>query len=254
MANGDGSNDVMMMKSANMVIAHHSDDGTFAPGIGALANISEEQLRRLFGSQKSFYELFDINLPKTLFIQSFAPLANSQEKPSIAPALKSGKMTFDLARIVGAEVSEMNQQHWYSVAFDLMWLWISFYEINESSDLPMDNRNINASHLISNTMGIALVVAMFQALGNYALFNESTNLTSMLLMLMFLPIILKGVFSGFKRVQDNLYPPIEIAEIEELEPSEPSTSRSLVSYVGGFFSRKPKKAAVQIEELVPKLE
>ncbi len=176
-ANGDGSNDVMMMKTANMVIAHPNDDGTFAPGVGALANISEEQLRKLFGSHKSFYELFDINLPKSLFIQRFAPLANSQEKPSMALALKSGKMTFELARAVGAEVTEMNQQHWYSVAFDLMWLWISFYEINESSDLPMDNRNINASRLISNTMGIALAVGILQALANYAVFNESTNFT-----------------------------------------------------------------------------
>ena len=131
----------------------------------------------MFGSHKSFYELFDINLPKSLFIQRFAPLANSQEKPSMALALKSGKMTFELARAVGAEVTEMNQQHWYSVAFDLMWLWISFYEINESSDLPMDNRNINASRLISNTMGIALAVGILQALANYAVFNESTNFT-----------------------------------------------------------------------------
>lgn len=46
-ANGDGTNDVMMMKNSNMVIAHQSDDGSFAPGVGALSNISEEQLKRL---------------------------------------------------------------------------------------------------------------------------------------------------------------------------------------------------------------
>lgn len=96
-ANGDGTNDVMMMKNSNMVVAHHSEDGSFAPGVGSLSNISEEQLRRLFGSQKTFYELFDIHLPRSLFVQKFAPLANSQEKPTMALALKSGKMTFDLA-------------------------------------------------------------------------------------------------------------------------------------------------------------
>lgn len=243
-ANGDGTNDVMMMKNANVVIAHHAEDGFYAPGVGALANISEEQLRRLFGSQKTFYELFDIHVPKSLFVQQFAPLANSQEKPTMALALKSGKMTFELAKAMGANVSEMNQQHWYSVAFDLLWLWIAFYEINQSSDLPMDNQNINASRLISNTMGIALIIAVFQALINYALFNESTNLTSMLIMLSLLPLVLKSVFSGFKMVQEHLYPEPEIIEVEE--SSAESSNRSLTSYFGTFFSRKPTK---QIEDI-----
>ena len=249
--NGDGSNDVMMMKNSNVVIAHHSDDGSFAPGVDALSNISEEQLRRLFGSQKTFYELFDINLPKSLFVQKFAPLANSQEKPTMALALKSGKMTFDLAKTVGANVTEMNHQHWYSVAFDLLWLWISFYEINESADLPMDNRNINASRLISNTMGIALIIAVFESLANYALFNESTNLISMLLMLSILPFVLKSVFSGFRMVQESIYPPLEITEVEE--SAETSSNRSILSYLGTFFSHRPVK---QLENTgnMPKLQ
>ncbi|KTD60582.1 calcium-transporting ATPase [Legionella sainthelensi] len=237
-ANGDGTNDVMMMKNSNMVIAHHSDDGAFAPGVDSLSNISEEQLRRLFGSQKTFYELFDINLPKSLFVQQFAPLANSQEKPTMALALKSGKMTFDLAKTVGAHVTEMNQQHWYSVVFDLLWLWISFYEINESADLPMDNRNINASRLISNTMAIALTIAVFQSLANYALFNESTNLTSMLIMLSLLPLVLKSIFSGFKMVQESVYPPLETTEVEKKDETSSNRS-SVLSYLGSFFSHKP---------------
>lgn len=249
-ANGDGTNDVMMMKNSNMVIAHHSDDGTFAPGVDSLSNISEEQLRRLFGSKKTFYELFDINLPKSLFVQQFAPLANSQEKPTMALALKSGKMTFDLAKTVGANVTEMNHQHWYSVVFDLLWLWISFYEINESADLPMDNRNINASRLISNTMAIALTIAVFQSLANYVFFNESTNLSSMVIMLSLLPLVLKSIFSGFKMVQESVYPPLEPTELEKKVESSSSRS-SILNYMGSFFSRKPVK---QVEDVssVPK--
>ncbi|KGP62839.1 calcium ABC transporter ATPase [Legionella norrlandica] len=238
-ANGDGTNDVMMMKSSNAVIAHHSEDGSFAPGVNALSNISEEQLRRLFGSQKTFYELFDINLPKSLFMQQFAALANSQEKPTEALAIKAVKSTFDWAKAMGADVTEMNQQHWYSVIFDLLWLWIAFYEINESSDLPMDNRNINASRLVSNTLGIALTIAVFQSLANYALFNESTNLTSMIMMLCLLPLILRSIFSGFKMVQNNLYPQPVITEVEGVEEVEANSNKSLLSYFGSFFSRKP---------------
>ncbi|KTD44325.1 HAD family hydrolase [Legionella parisiensis] len=252
-ANGDGTNDVMMMKNSNVVIGHHSDDGTFAPGVDALSNISEAQLRRLFGSEKTFYELFDINLSNSLFIQQFAPLANSQEKPSMALALKSGKMTFELAKAVGADVSEMNQQHWYSVAFDLLWLWIAFYEINQSSDLPMDNRNINASRLISNTIGISLIIAVLQSLANYALFDQSTNLTSMLIMLSLLPLVLKSVFSGFGMVRDSLYPQQEPEITEVEEPPETGSSRSLSGYFGAFFSRKPAKNLDNIAT-VPKLQ
>ncbi|HHT0592418.1 TPA: cation-transporting P-type ATPase [Legionella anisa] len=252
-ANGDGTNDVMMMKNSNVVIAHHSDDGTFAPGVDTLSNISEEQLRRLFGSQKTFYELFDINLPNSLFVQQFTPLANSQEKPSMALALKSGKMTFELAKAVGADVTEMNQQHWYSVAFDLLWLWIAFYEINQSADLPMDNRNINASRLISNTIGISLIIAVLQSLANYALFGESTNLTSMLIMLSLLPLVLKSVFSGFGMVRDSLYPQPE-PEITGVEENpETGSNRSISSYLGAFFSRKPAKHLDNVST-VPKLQ
>lgn len=103
----------------------------------------------------------------------------------------------------------------------------------------MDNRNINASRLISNTMGIALIIAVFQSLANYALFNESTNLTSMLIMLSFLPLILKSIFSGFRMVQDSLYPQVEVTEVEE--EGDTSTNGSVLSYFGTFFSRKPVK-------------
>jgi soluble P-type ATPase len=246
-ANGDGSNDVMMMKNANIVIAHQAEDGSFAPGVDALSNISEEQLRRLFGSEKSFYELFDINLPKSLFVQKFAPLANSQEKPSEALALKSGKMTFDLAKSVGANVTEMNHQHWYSVAFDLLWLWIAFYEINQSADLPMDNRNINTSTLISNTMAIAMFFGLLQALGNYMLFNESTNVASMLFTLFLLPFVLNSIFNGFKMVQNNLYPKPEIVELDD-SPEETKTSHSLFGYVGTIFSKKKVKQIEGMKE------
>lgn len=235
-ANGDGTNDVMMMKNSDVVIAHYSDDKTFAPGVGALSNISDEQLRHLFGSQKSFYELFDINLPNSLFVQQFAPLANSQEKPSLALALKSGKMSFELARGVGvSDVQEMYQQHWFSVAFDLMWLWIAFFEINQSTDLPMDNQNISASQFISQSMGIVMLIAVVQSFLNYELAGESTNLTSMLLMLSILPIVLKSIFSGFRMVQDRIYPAQEIHDSDEAEVPEARSRGSIMSYLGSLF-------------------
>ncbi|MBL7527341.1 HAD family hydrolase [Legionella bononiensis] len=235
-ANGDGTNDVMMMKNSDVVIAHYSDDNTFAPGVDSLSNISDEQLRHLFGSKHSFYELFDIHLPDSLFMQQFTPLANSQEKPSLALALKSGKMSFDLVHAVGVtDVKEMYQQHWFSVAFDLMWLWIAFYEINQSTDLPMDNQNISASRFITQSMGIVMLIAVFQSLANYALAGESTNLTTMLLMLSILPIVLKSIFSGFRMVQERLYPAPELHESEEIEETPTRSRGGIMGYLGTLF-------------------
>lgn len=216
-ANGDGSNDVMMMKEAHTVIAHSADDGSFAPGVGVLANLMDVQLRRLLGSKQSFYELFELDNVHHSFRQYFVKLANSQEKPSLALALKSSKMSFDLAQsVLGREaVKEMQQQHWFSVGFDLTWLWIAFYEIIHSAELPMDNQNISASNFITQSMGIAMLVAAIESLVNYGLFGESTNFTSMLLMLMVLPIVLKSVFSSFQAVQDTIYPAPELLENTE---------------------------------------
>ena len=248
-ANGDGTNDVLMMKNADMVIAHYSDDASFAPGVGALSNLSDEQLRRLFGSQKSFYELFDISSPHSLFMKLFTPLANSQEKPSLALALKSSKMSFDLVRMLGvSDVKEMYQQHWFSVGFDLMWLWIAFYEISDSCDLPMDSQNISSSDFITKSMGMAMAIAIVQSLMNYALSGESTNLTSMLLMLSFLPLVLRSIFSGFKMVQDRLYPEQEPAVVEELDdaPATTGTFSFARNYIRTLFRPRPTT--------VPKIE
>ncbi|RUR18555.1 HAD family hydrolase [Legionella sp. km535] len=248
-ANGDGTNDVMMMKNSDVVIAHYSDDNTFAPGVDSLSNISDEQLRHLFGSKQSFYELFDIHLPASLFTQQFTPLANSQEKPSLALALKSGKMSFELAHAVGVTgVKEMYQQHWFSVAFDLMWLWIAFYEINQSADLPMDNQNISASHFISQSMGIVMMIAVVQSLANYVLAGESTNLTTMLLMLSILPIVLKSIFSGFRMVQDQLYPAPEVHESEEVEEPQISSRRGIMGYLGTLF--RPARQSIQPDRAI----
>ncbi|MFJ1269059.1 cation-transporting P-type ATPase [Legionella lytica] len=239
-ANGDGSNDVLMMKEAHTVIAHCSEDNSLAPGVGSFADLTDVQLRRLLSSDKSFYELFDIADPHSIFIQLFAETANSQEKGMLALTLKSWKINFELMRnILGPDsVKEMYQQHWFSVGFDLSWLWIAYYEIMQSVGLPMDNQNISASGLISNFMGLAMMVALVESLSNYLAFGESTNLITMFSMLMLLPIILKSVFSSFQAVQDRIYP--ESANIVELEEEEqivelPRPSQSWWGSVRSFF-------------------
>lgn len=231
-ANGDGSNDVMMMKKAHMVIAHCAEEGSFAPGVEALSNVSDVQLAKLFSSRSSFYELFDIHKRYSRFIQLFAPLANSQEKPSFALAVKSSKLTFDFAKAIGLGAQDMFQQHWFSVAFDLTWLAIASHEIKASTDLPMDKRNISDSSLIPKVMGMAMVFGIFEALVNYAHSGESTNLVSMFLMLSLLPLVLKSIFSGFSEVQNRIYP-----EGEERFSPQLAQTKSMWGSLSTFFKR-----------------
>lgn len=252
-ANGDGSNDVLMMKEAHTVIAHCAEDNSLAPGVGSFADLTDVQLRRLLCSDKSFYELFDIADPRSIFIQLFAETANSQEKGMLALTLKSWKINFELMRnVLGTEsVKEMYQQHWFSVGFDLTWLWIAYYEIMQSVGLPMDNQNISASGLISNFMGLAMMVAIVESLSNYLAFGESTNLITMFSMLMLLPIILKSVFSSFQAVQDRIYPESpNIVELDEEEqPVEPqSQPQSWWGSIRSFFHNSRNARTLTHEE------
>lgn len=227
-ANGDGSNDVMMMKAADVVVSHLSDNALYAPGVESLSNLNDVQLRRLFNSNKSFYELFDIHAKSSRFNDRFTPLANTQEKPTVALTLKSSKMSFELAQAVGmANVKEMPQQHWYSVAFDLIWLAVSFGVINATTDLPVDNQHLGKSNFINQCIFATVAIAFFQAFATYALTGEATNLTSMVVMLSVLPLVLKSIFSAFEHVQNELHP--------EHEEKKPRCGQSLKKYIVGLF-------------------
>lgn len=239
-ANGDGTNDVMMMKNADVVISHLNEEASHAPGVGQLSNLTDRQLQNLLDSDKSFYELFDIH-PNSAFIQTFTPLANSQEKPSLALTLKSSKMGFELARTVGVpDVKDMPQQHWFGVAFDLIWLWISFQAIKATTDLPVDNQNLNRSNFINKCLLAAMAMAFLQALATYTISGESTNLPCIIMILTLLPIVLKSIFTAYGDAQNELHPTENrMKEISE-EKGATSLGGTIKNFVGSFFHKKPQ--------------
>lgn len=205
-ANGDGTNDVAMMREAHMVIAHVTDDGIYAPGVKQYANLSDSQLSGLLESQesqKSFYELFDIHEPKSLLMHLFAPLANSQEKPVVSMSGKSVKISWALMAALGFPVHDISGLHWFGVIYDLVWLLFSFMAINASTNLPMDNRSLDESNFPNHCLVFALAMAVFQAVAAYEISGESTNFTWMVLTLAMLPIILRSMFAGFGHVQEE---------------------------------------------------
>lgn len=213
--NGDGSNDIVMMSKGHMNIGHLIK-GVFAPKVGLLANISDKQVQQLLQpdglqSEECFYTIFDAYLKHSLFIDKFTPLANSQEKASIALLFKTIKMSFELMlefkpelAKLGTGIREMLHQHWFGIGFDLTWLGTSFYCINSTKNLPADSVSLEEATFLNPTLKVLLGISALIGMSNLALFNESTNFTTMSLILIFLPFLLKNWFYGFGKTHDEL--------------------------------------------------
>ena len=249
-ANGDGSNDVAMMKEANFVIGHLTPEGTYAPGIAQYVNLNDEQLRRLNHSKKSFYDLFDIDeLEDSRFILPFVRLANSQDMVSQSLVFKTIKMSFVMAKELGVpNVEDMWQQHWFSIAVDLIWLWISYNKINQHSDLPVDEKHLGRSLLPVINMLATIALAAVGSYASYELLGESTNFVFISLILGFLPTLLSSFFSGYKQVQEEMKPLDPPWDFDQ--PSEPQNALVLAQKRQGFFrlSCLKKPTELDVEE------
>lgn len=202
-ANGDGSNDIAMMREAHVTLAQKSAEGTYAPGVEQFADLNDRQLQKIFQTDKSFYESFDLFEPNSQFIKYISQLSVSLEKPMIALSAKMTKMSFELAKAFNLVVREMWQQHWIGVLHDVLWFSIAAREIIESTDRPMDNKHLCASHLSMQVQLAAFAIAAFEAILTYTLRGEATNIYCVVITLGFLPLALKSLFSAFGHVQEE---------------------------------------------------
>ena len=215
-ANGDGSNDIAMMKEAHLVFAHLTEEGKYAPGIEKFVNLNDKQLQAILCSDKSFYELFDIHLPDSRLKKLFLPLKNSQEKPSLALTLKTSKMAFELAKTAEvANLIEMPMQHYKGLLFDLTFLAQSYYTIISSVDSPLDNKNLMESDFSTRVLFTTLAVSILQALSTYQLSKETTNEYWMILMLAFMPFAFHRIFTAAQPDMAIAKSSVSIEEIEE---------------------------------------
>ncbi len=205
-ANGDGTNDIAMMKVADFVIAHLSKDGSYAPGVSQYANLNDTQLRKLNHSSDSFYNLFDIHRQQnSSFIRPFIRLGNAQEMVSYALIFKTVKIGFELTKSLSLiDVEEIPYQHLLSIGFDLLWLWITFKKINQHANLPVNSEHIGRSRLADKCMLLTLALATTESLFCYSALGTTTNVTFMLLMLSFLPTMLTSFFSRYSNVEREM--------------------------------------------------
>jgi hypothetical protein len=189
----------------------------------------------------SFYDIFDIHKENSQLIKLFMPLANTQEKPSIAALTKFKKVSFELTREF-FDVKEMWQQHWFSVLFDLAYLWMSFDAINRSTDLPANDANLGISNLPIELLGISLMLATFQAIATYKLTGESTSISWMLATLAYSLLEIKHYFSVFGQVRDDLHP-------EPAEDKPVTQSRFKQGLFGSCFKRRKKSVEEETTQL-----
>ncbi len=210
-ANGDSTNDIAMMQNAHVVIAHLSEKGTYAPKVAQFADLNDQQLRHVLNSYQSFYELFDINKPNSHFLNIFASLANSQEKNIVALLIKAIKIGFELTIALEIfNVREMWQQHWFSVLFDLAWMAIAYYKIVNSTALPMDKQHLGISNFPNQVRVCSLAFAFLYSMTMYTITGESTNRTSMAILLVLESLLLDSIFSGYGHVRDEFHKPEDV--------------------------------------------
>lgn len=238
-ANGDGTNDLSMMENAHVVFAHTSETGSYARGVKDFADLSDKQLQKIFNLDKSFYELLDIYKPSSKFMEVFTRLANAQEMPSITGLLKSSKMTMELALAMGAvNIAEMNYQHWAGVAFDITWLFTSYYMINRYADYPMDKKHLMKSSLPLQCAVASTAMSILMACFNYFNSNESTNPVSMLLLYGLFLVVFPSICSRFGVAQNDVTE-MDSDSVVEDKPSERKV---------GLFSRCRRKPVERIEK------
>jgi Ca2+-transporting ATPase len=234
-ANGDGTNDTAMMRVADFVMAHCSPNGDFAPGVAQFVNLSDTQLQTLNKSPHSFYDLFDIDQAEnSQFILPFIKMANAQEMVSIALNFKSIKMFLEFAKAFGISTVTNGWQQLSIIAYDLIWLAISFYSILDNAELPSNNQNLEQSFFATKCMYATVALAAVQAFISYELDDKTTDITLMVIQLAILPMFLKSFFRGYAAVQQEL-PALTRAEKAKLESKPPA---SFLSKLNFFENRK----------------
>jgi len=204
-ANGDGSNDIAMMREADFVIGHLSGDGTFAPGISQYVNINDKQVQKLSHKTQSFYELFDIHQrEKSQFILPFIPLDNAQEMVPYALLFKATKMSIEFSNAFGYTVDEIFMQQALSILFDLAWLWISYKIILKNANRPSNDKHLCRSWLPLKCMIGTVAMAAFESYICNQLLGKTTDFTFLIMKLVLLPIGLTSFFNAYHAVQYEL--------------------------------------------------
>lgn len=225
-ANGDNTNDIAMMRQAHVVFAHLID-GSYGTGVEQFSNLNDKQLQLLCESSQSFYKLFDPFKLTSRFINIFAQLVNSQEKPSIALSLKTVKIGFELAKAFGASnVIERPLKHWEGIAFDLAFLKISNDIIINTADMPADNQHLVQSNRPDLYFYASNAIAFLIAAVNFAYTGESVNPTTMLMLLCFLVPVLQSIYSAYGETyyDVNRVPSTATVELED-ENDTPTVDR-----------------------------
>jgi soluble P-type ATPase len=243
-ANGDGSNDIAMMKEADLVIGHLSDEGSYAPGISQYVNINDKQIQKICHKIQSCYELLDIHQrEKSQFILPFISLANAQEMVSYALLFKTIKMSMELSKALDFDVNEIFQQQILSILFDLSWLWISLKIILENSHLPVHHQHLGKAWLPLKCMFATISVSVLESFICYQLLGQTTDFTFLLLKLAFLPVGLTSFFNGFHAIQNEL-PPLNKDEQQILQiklDKKPSSYLPLKTSMKSFSLLKKQK-------------
>ena len=218
-ANGDGKNDIGMMQEAYCNIVHRAPDGSCPPELRGLADMYAQDIDSLLSAeggdipndeekseQSSMYDKFDIHEgPLSKLLQFFGKISNLQQGPTLALLMKIlFKLSFTLTSFLSLTLHASGTNPLMPIAFDLIWLAISFYQICKNADCPPDVKPLTQSWLPLKTVLVSSALAVLQSLISIYFFGQAMSVVGMCAVLAAFPTVLHSFLSGYRASADRL--------------------------------------------------
>lgn len=181
-ANGDGCNDLLMLKEAHVAIGDAARDGSFARDVQESSTFTDIQLRELMQKpNKTLYHLFDLQKGKeSRFLKHFAPIANTQPKVICALLIKALK-SVAVPRALGYYTTEIPSQFGKLLAYDGAFLAATYQTTLATSHTPLLARPVNESRLPYVALLSAVAMAALESIYCYSLHNRQVTTGGVLL-------------------------------------------------------------------------
>ncbi len=181
-ANGDGCNDLHMLKAAHIAIGDAARDGSFARDVQEASTFTDTQLRQLMKAPgQSLYQLLDLHEGKnSTFLQHFAPLANTQPKV-ITSLLGKPLKSVAVPRALGRFTKEIPGQFGVLLGYDAAFLAAAYQANIATAHTPLVDSAINKSKLPWITLASAAGIAAAQSIYCYHYQDQQVTTGFMLL-------------------------------------------------------------------------
>jgi hypothetical protein len=192
-ANGDGCNDILMLKSAHISIGDAALDGSFSRGVKEASTFTDLQLGQLMKSEKkTLYQLLDLHKGKeSVFLNHFAPIANTQPKIISALVCKCLKSAA-IPKMLGLFTREIPHQFSLMLAYDAIFFAAIHQASMATASITFVAEPISHSYIPIVAMIFSVALAALQS--GYCYYYQNEQITTMPLLVTNLFVSIGGLY------------------------------------------------------------